>query len=117
MRPAKERSIRSPNTLNLETVSCFYRPRETDRIYLACAQTCSASGKKGADPEQTDPSLKKIEALYETIVTAWGAITQMWYGVNSSKRVPTGKDGLCVVFCAYTTDSGLMYLGQVPILF
>mmetsp|Transcript_38522 Transcript_38522/g.64821 ORF Transcript_38522/g.64821 Transcript_38522/m.64821 type:complete len:250 (-) Transcript_38522:1029-1778(-) len=47
--------------------------------------------KKGADPEQTDPSLKKIEALYETIVTAWGAITQMWYGVNSSKRVPTGE--------------------------
>ena len=73
--------------------------------------------QKGGDPKQTDPSLQEMAGLYETIVTAWADITKIWYEVNSSKRVPTGKMDSVFVFCAYTTDSGMMYLGQVPILF
>ena len=47
--------------------------------------------EKGVDPKQTDPILKKLPALYDTMVTAWGDITNIWHEVNSSERVPTGK--------------------------
>jgi hypothetical protein len=47
--------------------------------------------QKGEDPKQTDPILKELSGLYDTIVSAWADITKIWHEVSSSKRVITGK--------------------------